>query len=176
MLLMLLAVADLGRLFSSGIVVQAASRDGAEAAAQAYVQLSQSTTMSATDFYTAVRAKGEAVTCAEAQRLGGTSVDGSGNCTDPAIAICVHDAGVPFDGVAQSGDPNCGQSIGAPTAGEVAACSSLTSAWTTQTDAAGLPYVEVRICYPFSMLTQTQFLPVGPFYLQQSSNFVAAIY
>src|SRR3970040_1696624 len=39
LLILLLGVADFGRLFSHGIILEAAARNGAEAAAQEYVQL-----------------------------------------------------------------------------------------------------------------------------------------
>jgi hypothetical protein len=175
MLLLLLGIADFGRLFAAGIVVRAASRDGAEAAAQLYVQLDQSTSMSATDFYAALHAKAAAVACDETKGLWNTSTDGSGNCTVPAIAVCVHDAGLTVNGATQPGD-TCGPTQGAPSADESANCSGLGQAWSTSPDVAGLPSVEVRICYPFSMLMQMPILPLGPVYLQQTSRFVAATY
>jgi hypothetical protein len=176
MLLLLLGIADFGRLFAAGIVVRAASRDGAEAAAQLYVQLDRTTTMSATDIYAAVRAKAEAVGCGETQGLWGATVDGSGTCTSPAIAVCVHDAGVTVDGTIMPGDPSCGQTLGALPADLAAGCGGLAQPWSTAPDVAGLPSVEVRVCYPFSTLVQAQILPIGPVYLQQSSRFVAATY
>lgn len=176
LLVLLLGIADFGRVFAAGIVVRAASRDGAEAAAQLYVQLYQSTSMSSTELYAAVHAKGAAVTCAEAQRLGNTTTDVSGNCTVPAIAVCVQDAGLMVNGVVQLGDPSCGQTVATPTADEAAKCSSLGQAWSDTPDVAGLPSVEVRVCYPFTMILQTAILPLGSMYLQQSSRFVAATY
>lgn len=173
LLVLLLGIADFGRVFAAGIVVRAASRDGAEAAAQLYVQLYQSTSMSSTAFYSALHAKAATVTCAEVQRLGNTTTDGSGNCTVPAIAVCVHDAGLTFNGAVQPGD-TCGQTVATPTADEAKNCSSLGQAWSNTPDVAGLPSVEVRVCYPFTMILQTQILPIGPIYLQQSSRFVAA--
>ena len=175
LLALLLGLADFGRVFAAGIVVRAASRDGAEAAAQLYVQLYQSTSMSSTELYAAVHAKAAAVTCAEVQRLGNTTTDGSGNCTVPAIAVCVHDAGLTFNGAVEPGD-TCGPTVGTLTPAEFANCSSLGQAWTNTLDVAGLPSVEVRVCYPFTTILQTQILPIGPIYLQQSSRFVAAIY
>ena len=175
MLLLLLGIADFGRLFAAGIVVRAAARDGAEAAAQLYVQLDHTTSMSATDFYAALHDKAAGVACDEAKALWNTTTDGSGNCTVPAIAVCVHDAGLTVNGVTQPGD-TCGGTQGPATADESANCSGLGQAWTTAPDAAGLPSVEVRVCYPFTLMLQTQILPIGPVYLQETSRFVAATY
>ena len=177
LLLLFVGIADFGRLFADGIVVRAASRDGAEAAAQFYAQTYQSTSMTSSAFYTAVRSKAAAATCAEAQRLANATTDGLGNCTVPAVAVCVHDAGLLVNGATQPGDPACGQTVGTPDANESANCSGLTQPpWSTSRDTAGLPSVEVRVCYPFSLILQTQILPIGPIYLQQESNFVAPTY
>ena len=172
MLVFLLAIADLGRVFASAIVVQAASRDGAEAAAQEYVQLARDATIDPTTFYGTIHAKAEAVACAEAQRLPGVAVDSNGDCTQPVIAICVHDSGYQIGGVAQPGDPGCGgyAGTGAPS------CTGVAAAWTTVPDPSGLPYVEVRMCDQFDMLTQVPTFHLGPLYLQQTSTFVAALY
>ena len=92
LLVLFLAVADLGRLFAAGIIVQAASRDAAEAAAQQYVQLIQSTPLDEATFYNQLHETAQTVACNESQQLLGvttTSVtDSSGNtytaCTMPA--------------------------------------------------------------------------------------------
>jgi len=172
MLVFLLGIADLGRLFASAIVVQAATRDGAEAAAQEYVQLARDSTIDPSTFYTTIHAKAEAVTCAEAQRLPGVTTDSSGACTQPIIAICVHDNGYSISGVPQSGDPGCGAYAGTADP----ACTGVASPWTTALDPTGLPYVEVRMCDRFDMLTQVPMFHLGPLYLQQTSTFVAALY
>ncbi len=175
LLVLFLGIADFGRVFAAGIVVRAASRDGAEAAAQLYVQLYQSTSLSSTELYAAVHAKAAAVTCAEAQRLGNTTTDVSGNCTVPAIAVCVHDQGLTFNGALQPGD-TCGQTVATPTADEAANCSGLSQAWSNRPDTANLPSIEVRVCYPYTTILHTQILPIGVIYLQQASDFVAATY
>jgi len=172
MLVFLLAISDLGRLFASAIVVQAASRDGAEAAAQEYVQLARDSTIDPSTFYTTIHTKAETVACAEAQRLPGVTTDSSGACTQPIIAICVHDSGYKIGGVPQPGDPGCGTSSGVADP----SCTGVASPWTTALDATGLPYVEVRMCDRFDMLTQMPMFHVGPLYLQQTSTFVAALY
>lgn len=172
LLVFLLALADLGRLFASAIIVQAASRDGAEAAAQDYVQLARNGTVDPTTFYSTIHAKAESVACAESQALPGVAVDLNGDCVQPVIAICVHDAGQVINGVSQPGDPSCGASAGT----SPPACTGIAAPWSTVRDATGLPYVEVRMCDRFDMLTQAPLLHVGPLYLQQTSTFVVALY
>lgn len=169
LLILLLGVADLGRLFAAGIVVQAASRDAAEAAAQEYVQLAQSSSVN----YTELHATAQRVACDEAQQLAGVTSD----CTNSpfAVAVCIHDQGYVIGGTSQPGDPNCGAvAAGSPPT----ACTQLQpgAGWNSALDSTGLPYVDVRLCYRFDMLTQAPLLHVGPIWLQQSSNFVAAVY
>ena len=173
LLILFLGIADLGRLFAAGIIVQAASRDGAEAAAQEYVQLTRDSTITPTTLYTTIDAKAASVACAESQRLTGVTVDSSGDCTMPVIASCVHDLGYTVNGAAEPGDPNCGSY---PAGADVTSCSHLTQSWSTALDPTGLPYVEVRMCYRFDMLTQLPLLHFGPLYLEQTSTFVAAVY
>lgn len=176
LLMLLLAVADFGRVFAAGIVVQAASRDGAEAAAQQYVQLAHSVSSGhyslTSGDYAALHATAERVACAEAQRMLGTSLtigdSGVLRCAVPAIAVCVHDGG----------DGTCGATLGQPTPDEAASCSNLTASWVppSPTESKPLPYVEVRMCYPFSMLISNEIVPVATVHLQASSNFVAVTY
>ena len=188
LLILLLGVADLGRVFTAGIVIQAASRDAAEAAAQQYVQLSRGSTMDSPALYQALHATAERVACAEAERLSGVATFPSTypagtswvNCSPPAIAVCVHDTGVTFNGSTEPGDTDCdGHTFSFESTGSVPAGCTLFGGSVPPSpppDPSGLPYVEVRMCYPFSMLLQTQILPIGPIYLQQSSSFVAATY
>ncbi len=183
LLILLLGVADLGRLFAAGIIVQAASRDAAEAAAQQYVQLAQSSPLDETAFYSALHDTAQEVACNESRQLMGVTTasvtDAEANtytgCTMPAVAVCVHDQGYVIDGAAQPGDPTCGATAdGTAPSG----CTELqpSGAPDTKPDVTGLPYVEVRLCYRFDMLTQAPLFHIGPIWLQQASNFVAALY
>ena len=181
LLILLLGVADLGRLFAAGIIVQAASRDAAEAAAQEYVQLVQSSPVDDTTLYPMLHDEAQQVACNESRQLLGVTTttvtdqatgDTYTACTMPAVAVCVHDQGYSGGG---TGDTNCGATAsGSPPS----ACTQLQSSagWITSVDATGLPYVEVRLCYRFDMLTQASTFHLGPLWLQQSSNFVSAVY
>ncbi len=180
-LVLFLAIADLGRLFAAGIVVQSASRDGAEAGAQYYAQIADGSTVSAAAVYTTVDNAAVSVTCNELSRIGGATGPGTSCSQVQAVVVaCTHDVGFDLNGTTQSapGDPNCAAPpSGSMTPGESANCGGITStAWSTSLDSSQLPYVEVRVCYPFDLLLGSSYIPAGPFYLQQNSSFVVAAY
>ncbi len=183
LLVLLLAVGDLGRLFAAGIVVQSASRDAAEAGAQVYAQLADGSTATSSAVYAQVDAAAMKVACDELSRVPDSGVVASTTCTTAPSAVvvaCVHDVGFDLNGttVPSPGDPNCA----APPPGTLSAsaessCTLITqSPWSTGLDVSGLPYVEVRVCYRFDLLLGSSMIPAGPFFLQQASNFVVAAY
>lgn len=180
LLVLLLGIADFGRVFTAGITVEAAARNAAEAAAQEYVQRKRGDPTPAdpmaTDDYAAIRELAHEVACQEATSLPNHSGAGA-TCAMPITAVCIHEN--------ELGDPDCGNSSSA-IPGE---CSSLTGGWSNgieQTDGAGpfLPYVEVRICYRFTTLfnlTDLQLpfgagLSLGEVWLQKDRTFVAGMY
>lgn len=180
LLVLLLGIADFGRVFAAGIAVEAAARNAAEAAAQEYVQRKRGDptpgdAMAAAD-YVAIRELAHEVACEEATPLPNQSGTGA-TCSMPITAVCIHEA--------EQGDSSCGNSS-ASIPGE---CSGLTGGWNNmieQTDGAGpfLPYVEVRICYRFTTLfnlTDLQLpfgagLSLGDVWLQKDRTFVAGMY
>ncbi len=183
LLVLILAVGDLGRLFAAGIVVQSASRDAAEAGAQVYAQLAEGSTETGSAVYAQVDAAAKKVACDELSRLPNSGVAASTTCasaTSAAVVACVHDVGFDLNGttVSSPGDANCA----APPPGTLSAsaesgCTLITqSPWSTSLDVSGLPYVEVRVCYRFDLLLESSMIPTGPFSLQQASNFVVAAY
>ncbi len=190
LIILLLGIADFGRIFAAGIAMQAASRDGAEAGAQTYTQVYSAPGMTSATLYSEVRQRAMAVACSELEGEPGVEADSTYGCTVaavdgrmPAIALCVHDAAyVLTNGVTEPGDPDCGAA--SPSDVTDAAyfaqnCASLLpgSSWNTSVDSSGLPFVEVRLCYRFDMLTNAPaFFHLGPTFLQQSSNFVVAAY
>jgi hypothetical protein len=92
LLVMLLGIADFGRVFAAGITVEAISRDAAEAASQEYLQFRRAASPAApsSTAYDAVFARAEEVACEEAGTLANVAVSG-GNCAMPVIGTCVHD-------------------------------------------------------------------------------------
>jgi hypothetical protein len=184
LLILLLGVADFGRVFSQGIILEAAARNGAEAAAQEYVQLQRNQpggVLDAGDYASLHTVALEAV-CEEADPLPNRVASGTPPiCTMPRAAVCVHDAA---QGDAPVNGGNCGgEAVGAP-----GQCTTMAPAWTAaieQTDPpTQLPYVEVRVCYRFTTLFNLTdidlpfgwSISVGEFWLQRDRVFVAGTY
>jgi Flp pilus assembly protein TadG len=179
LLVLLLGLADFGRVFAAGITVEAAARNAAEAAAQEYVQLIRANgTLQAND-YRDLHHVALASLCHESTVL--PNFAGAGNtCTMPVAAVCVHDAA----GVAFGPDPYCGQDAASPPA----QCTSVqsTAGWTTNNaeGSGSLAYVEVRVCYRFTTLFNLQnlhlpmgsSLSLGDVYLQRTRIFTVACY
>lgn len=174
LLVFLLGVADFGRIFTAGITIEAAARNGAEAAAQEYLQLSKKSggTLDAADYAALHKVALDAV-CAESAELPNQSVSG-GNCTMPLTAVCIH--GPQFD-------PGCGSEADA----SVTECTGVNDTWDPTKQGPGsppLPFVEVRVCYRFTTLLNLgkMELPfgwsisLGDIWLQRDREFAVANY
>jgi len=178
LLVLLLGIADFGRVFATGISLEAAARNAAEAAAQEYVQRQRADAAPLTPAdYDAIRTVAHRVSCEEATVL--PNQQGAPPlCGMPLSAVCVHDADL--------GDAaDCGEPSGAVPAD----CTQLLEPWTAaneQTVGTGpfLPYVEVRICYRFTTLMNLAdlgmplgwSLTIGDIWLQRDRAFVAGDY
>jgi hypothetical protein len=169
LLVILLGIADLGRVFQSAITTEAAVRDSAEAAAQEYLQIDRTTPAPGLDSagYGALHTRALDVACREAERLPERVTSGSA-CVMPVIAVCVHDD--------TAGDPGCGaEASGAP-----AECTEMAGAWNparaVPSAGPGLPYVEVRMCYRFDPLITVPLGDWGTIWLQKSNIFTIATY
>jgi hypothetical protein len=173
LLVFLLGVADFGRVFTASITVEAAARNGAEAAAQEYLQLIKKSggVLNATDYAKVHQVALDAV-CAESQPLP-NKVIVSGNCTMPLTAVCVHDGA----------DPGCGSEKDP----SVTQCTRVNGTWPNANTGPGpspLPYVEVRLCYRFTTLfnlgdMELPFgwsLSLGDIWLQRDREFAVANY
>lgn len=174
LLVFLLGVADFGRVFTAGITIEAAARNGAEAAAQEYLQLSQKSggVLDPAD-YVALHKVARDRVCADSEPLPNKSVSG-GNCTMPLIAVCIHDGGP---------DPGCGSEKDP----SVTECTAVNDTWNPSNQGPGLPplpYVEVRVCYQFTTLFNlgNMKLPfgwsisLGDVWLQRDREFTVANY
>ena len=185
LLVLFLGIADFGRVFSDGLILEAAARNGAELAAQEYAQLYRTRpgnvlTQADYDYLHAIALEG---VCEEATKLTNEVMAG-GACSMPYAAVCVHDLA--------AGDGNCGaEATGAP-----AECGRVSGppAWDPNIEPgqaphpdlelAELPYVEVRLCYRFVTLfnlTDLQLplmngLNIGEIWLQRDRVFVSGIY
>jgi hypothetical protein len=174
LLVLLLGIADFGRVFAAGIVVEAAARNAAEIAASEYLRnppgplASPAPVPGPAGYYQALHQNAARVVCTETKDLANSRFDrSSGTCASmPVVLVCVHDGA----------DDQCGtEPFGAPIPEQ---CSDLRRAMSNAQDggAERSRYVEVRICYRFSMLFKTDFLPLGEVYLQRSRAFTVADY
>lgn len=188
LLVLLLGIADFGRVFAAGIILEAAARNGAEAAAQEYLQLARnSPTIDPGDYARLHQVALEEV-CREAERLPAIlDVGSDGICEMPAATVCVHDLPALLSDPSPpppGGDPGCGGEAGlAPQPG----CSEFASeGWTTNKDggASALAYVEVRVCYRFTTLIDLSdvnlpfgwSISIGEVWLQRDRSFTVADY
>lgn len=177
LLVLLLGIADFGRVFAAGITVEAAARNSAEAAAQEYLQLVRNKpggTLDSTD-YAHLHDVALDAACSEARTLPNRAEAG-GVCSMPATAVCIHDGADPFCG--SEADPSLTE------------CSDLNQAWSNANLAPGpggaspLPHVEVVVCYQFTTLLNFQRLSlpfgwglsIGAIHLEKSRTFTVANY
>jgi hypothetical protein len=176
LLVLLLGIADFGRVFAAGIAVEATGRNAAEAAAQEYLQLRrQGTALAAADFGRIHDVALDTV-CEEADRLENQAEIG-GICSMPIAAVCVHDLSSELAAYGSM----CGQGAsGAPPE-----CGEMHAAWPqTAPPADGLPWVEVRVCYRFTTLMDLSdldlplgwSLSLGEVWLERTRNFTVADY
>lgn len=173
LLVLLLGIADFGRVFAAGITIEAAARNAAEAAAQEYVQRQRNDPDPLTTAdYDAIRDVAHTVACEEAAGLPNQQGTGA-TCSMPVTAVCIHDDA--------AGDAGCGNASAVQPK-----CGTLLGGWTAmnQHGAGELPYVEVRICYRFTTLFNLsdlqlpfgQGISVGEIWLQNDRSFVAGDY
>ncbi len=175
LLVFLLGLADFGRVFADGIALEAAARNSAEAAAQQYLQYCHkyvdadptkpcAAGLQAAD-YTALHALALDVGCRESERLTNV-VASSGSCTNPIIAVCIHDDA--------AGDASCGAERPAPGG----PCYAMDGQWSAARagPANGRPYAEVRMCYRFDPLYAFAFGNFGTVWLQKANNFAVTNY
>ncbi len=179
LLVLLLGIADFGRVFSAGIILEASARNAAEIVA---LERLHNVPPPASDpgfamYYSDLHAIAANTACEESRRLPtfrssdacpDGAHDGNG---DPAwfVRACVHDGA----------DPACDQAISGYGAAVPAACDSLvTESPNTFVDDASY-YVEVRLCYKFETLFNLDLslpmgagLSLGDIWLERTRTFV----
>lgn len=191
LLVILLGVADLGRVFQAGIVMESAARAAAEAAALEYNRDQppdpndpEYATFDETTYYQRLHELAAQAACEEARILTNTTYDAANrDCTTgagdqwPVIRVCVHDDD-PATG--RPGDPDCGDPI-AGYASSHADCDRMDGGWTNAPDVQSHFYVEVRVCYQFTTLFNVTLplatgITVGEIFLQKEAHFTVADY
>jgi hypothetical protein len=169
LLMLLVGIADLGRVFAASIVVESSTRNAAEIAAQQYLRDFPTWPPASpvpSGYYSDLHLKAARAVCAETRGLPNSSYSG-GSCPDmPIVAVCVHDG---------TDDACNSEPFGASIPPE---CGDLSS-WPTNDPPSGAEpsrYVEVRVCYHFSMLTQVPFISFQDFFIQRTRTFTVADY
>jgi len=172
LLVLLLGIVDFGRVFASGITVEALARNSAEAGAQEYLQARRAAAPAQPtgSEYAAVHLRIQEVACEEAKTLANRAMTGA-TCTMPVIGSCIHD--------------EWGSHCSAPS-GTVPSSCSLMASWppTLASMAGGLPYVQVTTCYQFTTMINLSnlrlplgwSLSLGEIWLQRERAFTVADY
>jgi hypothetical protein len=181
LLVLLVAIADFGRVFASGVVVEAAARNAAEVVAEEYIRNPPGDTVlpaaqrlavpapnpGTPSYYDDLATKAARSVCVEMRNLPNASYDATtGACPDwPVIRVCVHDQ------TANSANNHCGQPITPGfNASPPAECTSLPPpgdpTWDPSMSGGGMGsggepsrYVEVRVCYLFTTLLNVPVVP-----------------
>jgi hypothetical protein len=190
LLVLLLGVADFGRVFAAGITVEAAARNAAEAAAQEYLRnppapIDTPAPPGNDAYYQALHDLAARTACREAKDLDNTTyvpddpatpgVDEESCSSMPAVQVCVHD----------NADPLCDQTAFGATVPNPGCGPMLTPPDTSmQGGTEQSRYVEVRICYRFTTLfnlsnLQLPFgwgLSLGDVWLNKTRNFTVGWY
>lgn len=179
LLILFLGIADFGRVFHAGIVIEAGARNAAEIVAEEYRRMLVGDVLADPDQYQLLHDLGGAAACEEARKLSNTTYDpATRDCHvddgDPAtfdwmpvIAICIHDGVDPLCGTTAFGapipDPECANLV-----------ATMTPAMEGGTEDSR--YVEVRLCYQFTTLVDVPLLVLGDVWLQKDRVFTVADY
>jgi hypothetical protein len=170
MLIILLVVADFGRLFAAGITVESATRNAAEIAAARYNQALLEPSID----YTEIHRTAWSTVCAEAAGLpNATPNGGGGECDGLPTYVCVHDGG----------DAGCGAVYN--TSSGTAGCPAVAAGSSTaMAGGADQKYVEVGVCYRFNTIFSMTIPSIGgplealggDFYIERTRVFAVADY
>jgi hypothetical protein len=176
LIMLVVIVADFGRIFAASLSIEAAARDAAEIGANEYlanppgapaVTLDQPAPVGASAYYAALHQKVARAVCAETSDLANSAYNPvTTSCTGmPLIQACVHD----------SQDTECATE--AQGAAIPAGCDSMAIAPTNAHAGSNSPrWVEVRICYQFTPILQLPLLSFGEFWLQRTRTFTIPCY
>ena len=176
LLVLLLGVADFGRVFAAGITLEAAARNGAEAVAVERLH-NPPTTPGDITYYQRLHDLAARTVCHEAKQLANTTYSAGPPETCPGmpvVAVCIHDG---FDPLCSAADALTGHSGSPP-----AECTQITDTAGRDHTSPGEPAsnnVEVRVCYQFTTLFNLHLqLPfsagmnLGDVWLQRTRTFV----
>lgn len=172
MLMLFLGIGDLGRVFSTGVVAEAAARDAAEVAANMYLSdppgtagLDAAVVGATADEYRVIHQAAAEAVCQEVRPLPNTQGSGANCAGMPLIKVCVHD----------SVDPLCDSEVfGAVVPPD---CPGLNGASSnSQAGGGGQRWVEVRICYQFTPLLDVPLISFDAIWIERGRSFVIPCY
>ena len=179
LMILFVGIADFGRIFNAGVVLEASSRDAAEHSAQKYLanppgdpsdppplRLSVPAPAPDPSYYVDLHADAAKVVCAESNIRPNTDATGTTCPTWPAVAVCVHDGQ----------DPICGTVPPGFNASPPPQCTQLAGTWSNAEPAAGERTVEVRACYRFTSILRLSLFSLGDFYLERTRTFTIPCY
>lgn len=176
LIVLLLGIADFARVFSAGIVLEAATRNAAEVAALERLR-DEPLTPGDAAYYENLHALAAGVACDESRRL--PTFEDPETCPSGAldrngapswfVRICVHDGA----------DPSCSPPAGYGTP-DASSCPELTGPMNNAVpNAAASYFVEVRTCYKFETLFNLDLalpmntgLALGDVWMERSRTFV----
>ena len=170
LMIVLLLVADFGRLFAAGITIESAARTAAEVAAAEYNRAGLPID------YAAIHRDAWSSVCDEASKLPNATPGGTGQCDGLPTVVCVHDGA----------DGGCGNVYNAAS-GVPAGCPGLLAGnrpANTKNLGVVSPYVEVRVCYRFNTIFQITLPSIGgslsslggDFFIERARVFTVADY
>ena len=170
LMILLVGIADLGRVFAAGIVIEGAARDGAEIGARSYLKENPLGPPAPGSYYQDLHRRVAKAVCYDMKGLPDVAfvatagVDAPGTCPSLPVTVCVH------DGV----DDACiVQPFGAvPPPG----CTIFNAPATTLVGESGRTFVEVRVCYQFNSITSSAFFGFPTIFLQDARIFTVANY
>jgi TadE-like protein len=183
LLMMFIAIADFGRIFSVMITLESATRNAAEAAANAYLAnppggagtLNLPAPAGDPTYYGGIHSVAARVVCNDMRGLPNTNFDaGTATCPDmPLVIVCVHD----------SQDTSCSSLASPGSAPTPAECTGFSPA-PTNGQGAHVPgvdpprprWVEVRTCYKFTAILNAPLFNLGDFWIQRSNDFTVPCY
>lgn len=179
LLMMFIAIADFGRIFAAMITLESATRNAAEAVANAYLAnppggagtLNLPAPAGDPTYYSGIHSVAARVVCNDMRGLPNTNFDaGTAACPDmPLVVVCVHD----------SQDTSCSSlaSPGSPT--PPAECTGFSPWPANDQGGAAHPrprWVEVRTCYKFTAILNAPLFNLGDFWIQRSNHFTIPCY
>jgi hypothetical protein len=191
LLVLLLGIADFGRVFSAGITVEAAARNAAEIAAEEYLDappgnpprplsnpapLPGDIDYNGDTYYPALHDVAAKAACDELRLLPNAGYDAAtSTCSGIIVQVCVHDGADPSCSAAPTGFADASAHPGCVLSNSTALDP------TSSAEQSTLRYAEVRICYRFSALFEADLrlprgggLSLGEVHLERTRSFTVA--